>query len=147
MARSARSTTRRPRREGGFSLLEALVAASFLGFALLAFNAASLTLTRGTKTADSTSAANAIAQQRLELMRSMPLGHPSHTSGSYTGANNPMTADGQPGGIFNESWVVSAPDVPDFGLKTVVVTVTWNDPLAHQTQLAGFVRCSEVPCP
>jgi hypothetical protein len=58
-----------------------------------------------------------------------------------------MTADGLPGGIFNESWVVSAPDTPDFGLKTVVVTVSGNDPLPHQTQLAGFVRCSVVPCP
>ena len=147
MARSIRAETGRHGREGGFSLLESLVAASFLGFALLAFNAASLTLTRGTKTADSTSAANAIAQQRLELMRSMPLGHPSHNPGNYASANNPMTADGQPNGIFSESWTVSNPDVPDFGLKTVVVTVSWNDPLAHQTQLAGFVRCSVVPCP
>jgi Tfp pilus assembly protein PilV len=145
MAEPTRAESRQ--REGGFSLLEALVAASFLGFALLAFNSASLTLTRGTKTADSTSAANAMAQERLELMRSMPLGHASHNPGNYTSANNPMTADGQPGGIFNESWVVSAPDVPDFGLKTVVVTLNWNDPLPHQTQLAGFVRCSEVPCP
>jgi type II secretory pathway pseudopilin PulG len=147
MAQSTSADGTRRRREGGFSLLEALVAASFLGFSLLAFNAASLTLTRGTKTADSTSAANAMAQQRLELMRSMPLGHASHTSGNYDSASNPMTADGLPGGIFNESWVVSAPDTPDFGLKTVVVTVSWNDPLPHQTQLAGFVRCSVVPCP
>jgi hypothetical protein len=147
MAAMTRPEPRRGRREGGFSLLEALVAASFLGFSLLAFNSASIALTRGTKTADSTAAANAIAQRRLELMRSMPLGHTSHDPGNYTSANNPMTADGQPGGIFSEGWVVSGPDVPDFGIKTVVVTLSWNDPNPHQTQLAGFVRCSEVPCP
>jgi hypothetical protein len=32
-------------------------------------------------------------------------------------------------------------------LKTLTVTVAWNDPQPHTMQLAGFVRCSEVPCP
>ena len=143
-------TRRRPesrKRNAGFSLLEALVAASFLGFAFLAFNAATITLTRGMKTADSLSAANGLAQQRLELMRSVELDDPMHNPGNYSDGGNPMTADGQAGGIFNRTWAVSARDVPDFGLKTVVVTVAWNDPLPHQTRLAGFVRCSEVPCP
>lgn len=135
------------RASAGFGLIEALVAASILAFAMLAFQASAITLTRGAKEADSTSAATALAQERLELLRSLPLGHAAHTPGSYADASNPVTADGQPNGRYNVTWTVSNRDVPDFGLKTIMVTVAWNDPRPRSMQLGAFVRCTLVPCP
>lgn len=133
-------------REGGFSLLEALFAASLLATAMMALNMTSISLARGTKTADSYSAATALAQERLEILRAMPLGSAGHAPGNYSDPNNPIAADGSTGGPYTRTWRVSANDLPDFGLRTVAVTVTWTSPEPHDMRLVGFVRCSTVPC-
>jgi type II secretory pathway pseudopilin PulG len=135
------------RASAGFGLIEALVAAGILGFAMLAFQASTITLTRGEKEADSTAVATALAQQRLELLRSLPLGDPRHTPGTYADPSNPLTADGQPNGRYTVTWQVSNRDVPDFGLKTILVNVAWNDPRPRTMRLGAFVRCTLVPCP
>src|SRR5947207_10930883 len=68
---------------GGFSLLEAVAATAFLAVALMAFAANTIWLTHDEKSADSTSAAHALAQQKLEQLRSMPLGATEVATGSY----------------------------------------------------------------
>jgi len=128
------------------SLLEALAATAFLGVALLAFANNSVSVTRTAKGADDTSAAHALAQQKLEQLRSLPLGSASVSPGSYVDAVNPMQADGTAGGLFTRRWTVSANNVPTFGLRTVTVTVTWNDYRRHTTAVAAYVRCSVIPC-
>lgn len=140
---------KRPRRarQRGFSLVEALAAASLLAAIMMGLNMTSISLARGTKTADSFSVATALATERLEIIRAMPLGDPNHAPGSYADADNPLNSDGTPGGKYNVEWDVSAKDTPTIGLKTVVVSVSWTDTAPHTLQLAGYVRCSEVPCP
>src|SRR5438445_8326009 len=121
------SARRRSARHGarGFSLLEAVAATSFLALALMAFAANTISLTHNEKSADSTSAAHALAQQKLEQLRSTPLGAVQVASGNYTDASNPLSADGTQGGPFTRTWAVSANDSPAFGLRTVTVTVAW----------------------
>ena len=143
---SARRPSTRRRSSGGFSLIEALAAAVFVGVALLAFAANSISLTRTEKSADSTSAAHALAQQTLEQLRSLPLGAAQLAAGNYSDNGNPLKADGTNGGIFSRTWNVSAANTPGFGLRTVTVTVTWRDPRQHTTRLAAYVRCSVIPC-
>lgn len=136
------------KRQRGFSLLEALVASSILAVPFLAFTMVSIALARGTKTADSLSAATALAQETIEQVRSQPLGTVSqNTAGTLNDASNPIRADGTAGGIFTRSWTISNRDIPTFGLRTLTVTVSWNDPLPHSMQLASYLRCSTVPCP
>jgi Tfp pilus assembly protein PilV len=144
MCSARRRSTRRGTR--GFSLIEALAASAFVAVALLAFAANSISLTRNEKTADSTSAGHALAQQKLEQMRSMPLGAVQLVSGSDPA---PLRADGTAGSgaLFTRSWTVSAGDTPTWGLKTVTVQVSWRDPRPHTTQIAAYVRCSTIPCP
>lgn len=134
-------------RQRGFSLLEALAAASLLSIAFLALNMTSITLARGTKTADSLSAASALAQETVEQIRNQPKGSAAHAAGNYSDPNNPIQADGSPGGIFTRTWNVSVRDTPDFGLRTLTVTVSWIDSGAHSMQLASYLRCATVPCP
>jgi Tfp pilus assembly protein PilV len=143
--RSAKRAAGR-RSERGLSLLEGLAATSFLGVALLGLAANTVNLTRTTKNADSVAAANALAVQKLEQLRSMPLGATQLAPGQYYDSANPMKADGTGGGYFSRSWTVSAKDSPRFGLKTVTVTVAWTDNRTHSTQVAAYVRCSTVPC-
>src|SRR5215470_8719466 len=90
----------------GMSLLEALAATALLGTALLAFSSNSISLTRSEKTADNVSAAMGLAQERLELMRSYPLGCPQHNPGNYADATT-LKADGTANGLFTRTWTVS----------------------------------------
>ena len=127
-------------------MLEALAATCFLAIALMAFAANTVSLTRNEKSADSTSAAHALATQKLEQLRSTPLGAPQVNPGNYVDAVNPMKADGTVGGPFTRTWMVSGNNVPTWGLRTVTVTVAWTDSKAHSTRLAAYVRCSTIPC-
>jgi Tfp pilus assembly protein PilV len=126
-------------------LLEALTATAFLGIALMAFAANTVALTRNEKTADSTSAAHALAQQKLEQLRSMPLGAAQTNPGLYADATT-MKADGSASGPFTRSWVVSANNVPTWGMRTATVTISWRDSRAHTTRVSTFLRCSTIPC-
>ena len=142
-----RSAERRPRaRSRGFSLLDALAGVTFIAVAILGLSAASVSVTRNSKGADSTSAATALAQQKLEQLRSMPLNATQLDPGIYYDAGNKLKADGTSGGIFDRSWLVSLKDTPRPGLKTVTVTVAWTDSRSHSTQVASYVRCNAVPC-
>ena len=145
--RSTSARTPRPRKVRGISLLEALAATGFVAVALLAFAGNSLSLTRGLKTADSVSAGTALGVQKLEQLRSTPLGAAGLATGLYYDPANPLKADGTGGGTFSRSWSVSAKDTPRFGLKTVTVTVAWTDSKPHSTAVAAYVRCSTIPCP
>jgi len=127
-------------------MLEALAATGFMSVALLGVAGNTVSVTRTSKTADSVAAANALAVQKLEQLRSMPLGAAGLNSGQYYDAANPMKADGTAGGAFDRSWTVSQKDFPRFGLKTVTVTVSWKDSRPHSTRVAAYVRCSAVPC-
>src|SRR3989442_10178570 len=112
----------------GFSLLEAVAATAFLAVALMAFAANTIWLTRTEKSADSTSAAHALAQQKLEQLRSLPLGAAQLAAGNYNDDGNPLKADGTNGGIFTRPWTVSGANTPSLALRTVTVQVTWRDP-------------------
>src|SRR5207245_2848948 len=137
-----RSADRRPRaRSRGFSLLDALAGVTFIAVAILGLSAASVSVTRNSKGADSTSAATALAQQKLEQLRSMPLLATELNPGIYYDSGNKLKADGTTGGTFDRSWTVSEKDIPRPGLKTVTVTVGWTDSRSHQTQVASYVRC------
>ena len=138
-----RSTRRRSR---GFSLLEALAAATVLASGLLLLCGSTISLTRQGKSADSTSVAHALVQEQLERLRSMGLGAAQLAPGSYTDPANPLRADGTNGGQFTRTWTISGNNVPANGLKTVTVRVSWKDWHPHTTSAAGFVRCPNVPC-
>jgi Tfp pilus assembly protein PilV len=134
------------RLERGISMLEALAAAGFLSVALLGLGANTVGITRSAKTADGVAAANALGVQKLEQLRSMPLGAVQLGSGQYYDSANPMQADGTGGGVYSRSWTVSQKDYPRWGLKTVTVTVSWQDSRPHFTRVAAYVRCSAIPC-
>ena len=126
--------------------MEALAAASLLAVAMMALNMTSISLARGTKTADSYSAATALATEQLEIVRAMPVGSAGHAPGSYASANNPLTADGLAGGRYTRTWTVSANNSPSDGLRTVTMNVSWTDSEPHNLQLVGFIRCQNLPC-
>jgi len=127
-------------------MIEALGATSLVCGALLGLAMGAISVSRTAKTADSTAAATALATEKLEQLRSMPLDAAAFVPGIYYDPANPLTADGVMGGIYRRRWQVSAKDTPSFGVKTVTVTVSWRDSNDHATSVAAYVRCSTVPC-
>lgn len=123
------------------------MATGFLSVALLAFASNSISLTRNEKAADSTSAAAALVQEKLEQLRSMPVGAAGHNPGNYADATK-LRADGTAAasGMFTRRWTVSAGNQPSNGLKTVTVEITWTDSRNHVTRAAAYVRCPNIPC-
>ena len=134
------------KRTAGTSLLEALGALGVMGVAMLGLVTSTVFLSRANKSSGSIAAATALAQQKLEQLRSMPLGAAGLGAGQYSDPAGAMNADGSPGGPFSRSWVVSAGNTPRAGLKTVTVSVAWRDSRSHTTALAAYVRCSTIPC-
>ena len=122
------------------------MATSLISIGLLGLSASSLLITSSGKTADWTSAGTALATKQLELLRSMPLdADPDHKPGSYQGGT--YKPNGNSGGPISVNWVVSDRDVPISGLKTITVTSSWTDGQgSHSATMAGYVRCSTVPC-
>src|SRR6185369_16489382 len=145
MYSDARRSSRR-RGARGFSLLEALGATSLVAGALLGMAMGAINLSQQSKSSDATSAATALALEKLELLRSMPLDAAAFAPGIYYDPANPMNADGTSGGKYRRSWNVSLKDTPRFGVKTVTVTVSWKDSRPHATTIAAYVRCSTIPC-
>ena len=137
------------RRRGsrGSSILEALGTIAFISIGVGGFAVNSVSLTRIDKTADSVTAATALAQQQLEVLRALPLGAAQLSPGVYSDPANPLRADGSGGGVFQRSWTVSGNDTPRAGLRTVTVRVSWTDSQPHSTRVAAYVRCSTIPCP
>src|SRR5438552_17621868 len=113
---SARPRSAR-RSAGGFSLLEAVAATAFLAVALMAFAANTIWLTHDAKSPDSTSAAHALAQQKPEQLRSMPLGATEVATGSYPDPANPLGADGTAGGALTRPWPGSPTTSPRPALR------------------------------
>jgi Tfp pilus assembly protein PilV len=138
-----RSAKRRAQR--GLSLVEALVTIGIMSVGVLGLSMSSIQLSRTAKWADMSSAATALANERLELIRSQPLGSAQHTPGSYSGGT--MQANGVANGPYTITWVVSANDTPTWGLRRVTVTAAWNQYGSdRQVQVGALVRCSKTPC-
>jgi hypothetical protein len=135
----------RRRRQRGFSLIEAVMTTGLVTVGLLGLQASTLLLTRLAKAADYTSASTGLAAKQLEILRSMPLDANGHIPGSYGGGS--YSPNGNAGGPISIAWSVSANDTPRPGLKTVTVIAAWTDGLGpHTDVVAGYVRCSTVPC-
>lgn len=106
---------RKPSRDEGFSLIEVMVAMTFLGIGLLAVaQMVPLGMAGVTQARVRTNAVQA-AQEKLEDLRAEPFSSPSLTPGVYTEANGNYTLD----------WSI-ADDTPVPGSKRVLLTASWQ---------------------
>src|SRR5262245_63873796 len=103
---SAKLRSAKRRSQRGLSLIEALVTIGIMSVGVLGLSGSAIQLSRTAKWADMSAAATSLANERLEFIRSQPLGAPEHTPGSYSAGA--MQANGTAGGPYTMSWVVSA---------------------------------------
>jgi type II secretory pathway pseudopilin PulG len=123
-----------------YTLLEVLFALFILTTALLGLAGMMPILIRTNSFSDLTDTAVNLAQDKLEEMKnafptSLVLADANSSNNSdlenasnfdYQRSN--IDGLGRPGGIYTRTWNI-ADNTPSAGMKTVVVIVSWNDPL------------------
>jgi type IV pilus assembly protein PilV len=106
----------------GFTLVEVLVAMGIFAIGILAIAQLQLWNVKNTTTGNITTMATMLARQQMETLKNEA---DVTTLSSDSDPNNPIDADGNPGGIFTRSWTVSNPLDSDTS-RLLAVTVSWN---------------------
>jgi prepilin-type N-terminal cleavage/methylation domain-containing protein len=113
------------RREDGFSLVEAMVAAALLAIISLGSALGADRAVRHNVYSRTLSTATTLAHDKIEELQSKVSTDADLTAGNHNDTLNPLKSDGTTGGTYTRSWTVTN-NVPASSLKTVTVTVTWT---------------------
>lgn len=108
----------------GFSLIEVLVALVILSFSLLALAGLMVTTTKNNSFGSHMTEAATFAQDKLEELRAIKWEDLS--DGNYTDQQDVKT-----GITYRRSWNVTT----NGGLKTITISVNWNDRTSHSIRL------------
>lgn len=120
-------------KSGGFSLIEILIAIVILSISLLALAALMVTTTQNNSFGAHMSEATTFAQDMLERLRVSPWAN-------VVSGKDPSPVTGSTGISYDRSWVVSPdPTSEDDNLRTVTVTVKWNDKVDHSISLLSAI--------
>ncbi len=122
-------TTREPRREAGFTLLEVMIALVVLAFGLLAVASAQIHAMRGGRSGRHTTFAVALAQTQMEQLQRSSWTTLLPTGGWSPGVPMGNTVDAAVAQIeqnYTLSWQIA--DVVPNVVRTLDVRVNWNEP-------------------
>jgi prepilin-type N-terminal cleavage/methylation domain-containing protein len=119
------------RRQGGFTLVEVMVALGILAFGILAIASMQTSSLGGTNLAASTTEATTRAMDRLE--RLMPL---AYTHADLSDGDHPPITDGR----FTIRWNVATGTGLLTNTKTIAVTVQWNEKGAPKTSTLTYIK-------
>jgi len=108
--------------ERGFSLIEILIALAIFSFGILAVAQLQMLNNKNNTTGNVVTMATLLARQQMETLKGQA---DVTTLSSGADPNNPITADGNPGGIFTRAWTVSNP-LGGSTSRRVDVTVSWT---------------------
>lgn len=122
MGNNTRQTTSEHRNQGGFTLLEILLAITIFAIGLLAVAAMQVSAIRGNKLGGDYTTATVLAQQQLEALKTGDITTAAYNAGGYADPANPITVGGS-GGTFNRTWTITANTA--FSVRTTV-TVSWT---------------------
>ena len=116
------SYQRRVDNQRGFTLVEVLIAMFIFAFGMLAVAGMQIAGLQGNATASVHTGAVAWGKDRVEKLIVRPYDHADLTGGPPPGVTHPTVTEGR----YNISWTITD-DAPINNLKTVVITVTWQD--------------------
>jgi len=105
-------------KQSGFSLIEVLIAMAILAISLLAAATMQVGSIRNNASGNMVTQANMLAKAQMEVLKNT-----ADLTTLADGAETNIDADGQPGGIYNRSWMVT-----NLGTtaKRITVTVEWT---------------------
>lgn len=115
-------TFRNPNSAKGFSFIELLIAMAILSMGMLAAVSMHFGSTRNNTKGNIYTQANMLAKAQLETLKNQDVLNLA-VGGPYTDPNNPVDAEGQPGGMYNRSWTI---ETLGTDARRLTVTVQWN---------------------
>ena len=116
-------------KKDGFSLIEVLIALTFLAIGLLAIASLQVTSVRGNFFSNNLMQATYVAQDRLEYLKNLPFDDPLLSLGDHPDPPTPIS-----GVDFNRAYRVGL----NGNLKSVKYTVSWNDGTNHSISFSTF---------
>lgn len=119
------------RRQGGFTLVEVMVALGILAFGILAIASMQTSSLGGTNLAASTTEATTLAMDRLERLMLLAYTHADLNDGAHT----PITQ-----GRYTISWNVTTGTGHLTNTKTIAVTVQWDEKGAPKTSTLTYIK-------
>jgi type IV pilus assembly protein PilV len=109
-------------RSNGFSFIELMIAMAILSMGMLAALTMHLGSARNNTKGNIYTQANMLAKAQVETLKNQDV-LTLAAGGPYSDPNNPINADGQPGGIYTRSWTI---DTLGTDARRITVTVQWN---------------------
>jgi type IV pilus assembly protein PilV len=106
----------------GFSFIELMIAMAILAMGMLAAVSMHVGSSRNNTKGNIYTQANMLAKAQLETLKNQDVLSLA-VGGPYTDPNNPVDAEGQPGGIYNRSWTI---ETLGTDARRLTVTVQWN---------------------
>jgi type IV pilus assembly protein PilV len=113
---------RRLRDQGGFTLLEVMIALVVLAIGLLGLASLQIMAIKGNSYGQQMTVASTLAQSQLEQLRRTTL----------VAGNFGDTVTAQNGITYSRNWIVTAND-PQQGMNTVTITISWTGPMGEGT--------------
>src|SRR4030065_1416476 len=124
-------------RSKGFSLIEMLIALVVLSISLLALAALMATTAKNNSFGVHMTEAATFAQDKLEELKVTPWGN-------VVSGTDPLPRPGSTGINYNRTWNVSTlmnpTPPPNDLLKTVTITINWNDGISHSINIFSAIR-------
>lgn len=114
-------------RERGFTVIEALVVVTLMAVAFSGVAVSGIVAVRADTKSHLESAATALAQARLDQLRTLPHDHSAWTAGDHTEEQLAENGTSQTGGLFTRRWAVELDYNGHDALSRVTVTVAWNE--------------------
>lgn len=113
------------KREKGFTLLEVLIAMAIFSVGLLGLASLSVHTITGNASSKRISSATVLAESKVEAFRNMAFDDSDLSAGTHNDPNNPVDEDGNSGGMYTRSWIVTD-NTPFPGIKKAEVAVSWD---------------------
>jgi prepilin-type N-terminal cleavage/methylation domain-containing protein len=125
-------------RQRGFTIVEALVVAALMSIALSSITMASIMSTRADTKSHRQSVATALAQAKLDQMRTLPHGNAAWSSGAHSEAHLGESGASQLNGLYTRQWTVVLNYNNLRGLSRVTATVSWNEGQERSVTLSSL---------
>ncbi len=117
---------------GGFTLIEIMVAATIFSFAVLGLAIGTVSVIQTNQNSHLQTSAINLAQAKLEELRAM-------TNTAFSGLSCPCNDSPVASGTtFNRSWQITA-NLPVTGVNQIDVTINWTDYTSRSVTLTASV--------